>query len=244
MRLAVLSDIHGNADALAEVLADLKGQAPDAVVNLGDLYAGPLDVARTCDLLAGARIDLTVRGNHDRMLALGPRKPWDAAALPHLTQATLTALAALPATAVLGDVFLCHGTPQDDATFWLEQRSGRGLVRAPLARIEALAQGLAQRVLLCGHSHVARTVRLGDGRLVVNPGSVGCPGYQVPGTDPYAVCSGSNHAVYAVLDHGPAGWTVAHRQVPYDTAPAVALARARGFDDWAQVLATGWLGET
>jgi len=66
MRLAVISDIHGNADALAAVLADVRAAAPDVVVNLGDCFSGPLDVARTADLLAGAGIAVTVRGNHDR----------------------------------------------------------------------------------------------------------------------------------------------------------------------------------
>lgn len=241
MRLAVLSDIHGNADALAAVLADLRQAAPDSVVNLGDLYAGPLDVARTRDLLASAAITRTVRGNHDRMMALGPVKPWDQAALPYLDAATIRALGALPETAVVEDVFLCHGTPQDDATFWMEARSGRTLTRVPLAEIEARAEGLPQRVLLCGHSHVARSLRLGDGRLVVNPGSVGCPGYRVAGPEGYGVCAGSPHAAYAILDRGPAGWAVTFRQLPYDTAPAAARARAAGFDDWAQVLETGWL---
>jgi predicted phosphodiesterase len=43
MRVAVISDIHGNAFALEAVLADIDQQAPDAILNLGDHFYGPLD---------------------------------------------------------------------------------------------------------------------------------------------------------------------------------------------------------
>lgn len=49
MRLAVLADIHGNADALEAVRADLARQSPDLVVNLGDCLSGPLEVERTAE---------------------------------------------------------------------------------------------------------------------------------------------------------------------------------------------------
>jgi diadenosine tetraphosphatase ApaH/serine/threonine PP2A family protein phosphatase len=244
MRLAVLSDIHGNADALAAVLADVRAAAPDAIVNLGDCFSGPLDVARTADLLAAAGIAVTVRGNHDRSL-LDPANmdDWDRAALPGLDRATVDWLAALPATATLGDAFLCHATPQDDLSYWMEATPRGGpVIRADLASIEARATGIPQTLMLCGHTHVPRAVHLPDGRLIVNPGSVGCPGFHDPTPPiPHIMCTGTPHASYAILDRSGTGWTITHRLIPYDTAPAVALARQRGFDDWARVLATGWL---
>jgi putative phosphoesterase len=244
MRLAVLSDIHGNADALAAVLVDVRAAAPDAIVNLGDCFSGPLDVARTADLLDEVFITATVRGNHDRTL-LDPAMmdDWDRAAHPLLTHTTLDWLATLPATATLGDVFLCHATPQDDLAYWLEATPRGGPnIRAPLSYIEGRAQGIPQTLMLCGHTHVPRAVHLPDGRLIVNPGSVGCPGFYDPTPPvPHTMCVGTPHASYAILDHGPHGWSVTHRLIPYDTAPAVALAKSRGFDAWARVLATGWL---
>jgi putative phosphoesterase len=244
MRLAVLSDIHGNADALAAVLADVRTAAPDAIVNLGDCFSGPLDVARTAELLDEVFITATVMGNHDRTL-LDPAQmdDWDRAAHPLLTHNTLDWLASLPATATLGDAFLCHATPQDDLNYWLEatQRGGP-IVRAPLAYIQEHAQGIPQTLMLCGHTHVPRAVHLPDGRLIVNPGSVGCPGFYDPTPPiPHTMCTGTPHASYAILDQQWDRWHVSHRLIPYDTAPAVALAQQHGFDAWAQVLATGWL---
>jgi predicted phosphodiesterase len=244
MRLAVLSDIHGNADALAAVLADVGQAAPDAIVNLGDCFSGPLDVARTADLLAGAGIAVTVRGNCDRQLCdPALMESWDHAAYPHLPSATGAWLKTLATTAVFGDAFLCHATPMDDETPWLDEHPLEGPTRRKsLDWINGEAGLITQSLLLCGHTHTPRVVRLADGRLVVNPGSVGCPGYMSRvGPVPKPVCTGTPHASYAILDQGAHGWTVTLRLIPYDTAAAVTLARRRGFDDWARALATGWL---
>lgn len=243
-RIAVLADIHGNADALAAVLVDILDQAPDAVVNLGDCFSGPLDAARTAHLLAGANLTATVRGNHDRWLSdPNAMDEWDKRAHPHLSPETLVWLAALPATAVVDDAFLCHATPQDDLSYWLEAYTPDGTARrASLDKITARAKDIPQSLMLCGHTHVARAVRLADGRLVVNPGSVGCPGFtDHSAPSPRHVCAGTPHAAYAIVDRVGSTWTVSHRLVPYDTASAVARARAAGFTDWEQALGTGWI---
>jgi len=63
-RVAVLADVHGNAVALAAVLAELEREQPDAIVHCGDLTWGFLP-GETLDLLAGLDV-LFVRGNADR----------------------------------------------------------------------------------------------------------------------------------------------------------------------------------
>ena len=239
MRIAVLSDIHGNADALAAVMLDLAEQSPDQTFNLGDCFSGPLDVARTADLLAELNAS-TVRGNHDRALIGGAAHDlWDAAAAPFMPRAALDWIATLPQTLHQGAVFACHATPQDDATFWTEAMVGGKPERNSLAKIEALAGDIRAEVLLCGHTHVARSLRLGDGRLVVNPGSVGCPGFVDRDLNPaYVMSVGVPHASYAILDRSARGWTINLRQVPYDTTPAIA--RAADYPDWVAALGTGW----
>lgn len=95
-----------------------------------------------------------------------------------MTQAHLDWIRNLPETARLDDeVFLCHATPRDDNTYWTETLSADGIFHLkPLDEIEALADGIDATLLLCGHSHIPRAVQLSDSRLIVNPGSVGCPG--------------------------------------------------------------------
>jgi predicted phosphodiesterase len=242
-RLAVLSDIHGNADALTAVLADLLEFAPDLLINLGDIFSGPLDPAGTADLLDGVP-NLTIMGNHDRWLLDPARrdKGWEAYTFPKLDRNALGWLAGLPTGLAIDDVLACHGTPDSDTTYWLEEVTPDGEVRrAAPEQIADRITGREQRLYLCGHTHVPRVVALEDGRLVVNPGSVGLPAFHDDTPLPHRVCAGVPHASYMILDRRAAGWAATHRLVPYDPARMIALAESEGAADWAQALATGWV---
>jgi diadenosine tetraphosphatase ApaH/serine/threonine PP2A family protein phosphatase len=243
MRFAVIADIHGNADALESVLADIAGQGIAEIVNLGDHLGGPLEAGRTADILI-KRDMVSIAGNHDRYLLESPERKlgsWDRAALGQLTQSHLTWISRMPATAVYRDsVFLCHGTPRSDETYLLETvglHESTGL--ATQETILAAVQGVAFPVILCAHSHVARSIRLPDGRLIVNPGSVGCPAYFDPTPVPHRVESGSPDASYAIVEKTGAVWQTTFRQVPYDTRPMIDLAVSRGFPEWVMPLTEG-----
>ena len=67
MKIAVISDVHGNLLALQAVLADIARQGVDQTVNLGDLLSGPLQPFETAELLMAEAL-LTIRGNHERQL--------------------------------------------------------------------------------------------------------------------------------------------------------------------------------
>nr|WP_283818400.1 metallophosphoesterase family protein [Bradyrhizobium diazoefficiens] len=67
MRLAVISDIHGNLVALEAVLADIKARGADRTVNLGDCVTSPLWPKETFQALQQLSLP-TVRGNHDRWI--------------------------------------------------------------------------------------------------------------------------------------------------------------------------------
>ena len=71
MRLAIISDIHGNLLALETILADLRNRGADATVNLGDCVTSPLWPRETFELLQTLALP-TVRGNHDRWVADTP----------------------------------------------------------------------------------------------------------------------------------------------------------------------------
>ena len=65
MRFAAIADVHGNIAALEAVLADIAALGITDVVNLGDHVSGPLEAARTADLLM-ARDFPSIRGDQDR----------------------------------------------------------------------------------------------------------------------------------------------------------------------------------
>jgi diadenosine tetraphosphatase ApaH/serine/threonine PP2A family protein phosphatase len=98
-------------------------------------------------------------------------------------------------------------------------------------------------LILCGHTHIARAVRLGDGRLVVNPGSVGGPGFSYNVPFPHVIEAGTPAARYAILELISGSWSVTFRHVPYDHDAMAALARRNGDSEFASALATGWIRE-
>jgi diadenosine tetraphosphatase ApaH/serine/threonine PP2A family protein phosphatase len=245
MRFAAIADVHGNHLALEAVLADIQAQGVTEIVDLGDMASGPLDARKTMDRLM-ALDAVHVRGNHDRWLIDRPFEAmgaWERPAFPQLEAEHLDWLRTIPATAVYRDeVFLCHATPEDDNVYWLENVAPDGAMTcAPRDAIETTAAGISQSLILCGHTHTARAVRLRDGRLIVNPGSVGSPGYAYNVPHPHVVQAGTPDARYAILELTPAGWSVSFRHVPYDNSAMAELARANGDEEFASALATGWI---
>jgi len=224
LRFAAIADVHGNHLALEAVLADIRKQGVTAIVNLGDCFSGPLTAGKTAEVLLGLDA-LTVRGNHDRYLI--ERAPEamhvsDRAAHSELTDRHLEWLRGLPFSAnYLDEVYLCHATPTDDN--------------------EALAAGIDFPLILCGHTHIPRAVRLSDGRLIVNPGSVGCPAYDDDLPHYHKVEAGHPFASYAILEKVGDHWLPAFRQVAYDHMAMAELAAQKGREEWASGLATGWL---
>ncbi|WP_316234153.1 metallophosphoesterase family protein [Bradyrhizobium sp. SZCCHNR1098] len=243
MRFAAIADIHGNCDALAAVLADIASLGIDDVVNLGDHLSGPLAPIQTAEMLM-ARDFPSVRGDQDRHMIdrhrAGDLSRGDVRAL---RQEQVAWLAAQPATLLYRDeVFLCHAAPDDDAAFWLEGITEGDTPRpSNLASIEARAAGIDASLILCGHSHIPRIVRLGDGRLIVNPGSVGLPGYRISTPKRYHVQTGTPDACYAIAERRDGCWSLTFRDVPYDGTAMAALARRGGRPDWANAIATGWV---
>lgn len=242
MRLAVISDVHGNLLALEAVLADLRGRGVDATVNLGDCVAGPLWPRETFQSLASLALP-TVRGNHDRWIVDRPVDRLPAAgrfAHEALTEAERTALHALPATLTLdGDVLAVHGTPTDDSTYLTEESHDDRLI--PASRevlLSRLGPAVGRAVVLCGHSHRQSVTQVPGGCLIVNPGTVGCPAF----ADPPAASRlehRSPHSRYAILTRRGSRWSVELLALDYDWDEAARVANRNGFPRWAAALASG-----
>jgi putative phosphoesterase len=222
-RVAVISDVHGNAPALEAVLAELAALDVDLIVSCGDLLAGPLPV-ETAALLEplGDRIR-HVRGNADReVMAVydGGTSPFDGPThagkvIGERERALLDTFAPTIVLEVegLGGVCFCHGTPDSDEVILTYLTSDERLSAA-------LADAPAPTVI-GGHTHmqVDRTV---GGRRYVNAGSVGMPYEGTPG------------AYWALL--GP---DVEHRRTPYEIDVATAMILGSGMvgaDEFAGII--------
>ena len=224
MRLAVLSDIHGNLPALEAVLNDVQRRAVDEIVVLGDLADRtpfPLDVVQ--------RVTETnctvVRGNTDthllRMASGDAPEAWHSSlqfaplrwTLSHLNLDALDFIAGLPdEVEVIGPdgtkMRFVHGSP-DNASEGIYPR----LLRR---RFHEIVDELTESLLFCGHTHRPWFER-SDGKQIVNPGSVGQP------------FNNSNDAHYALVEWSNDKWHIQHRQVSYDVETVSSAFETSGY---------------
>jgi predicted phosphodiesterase len=249
MRIALVSDIHGNRWALGAVLDHIAGQNVDAIWNLGDILSGPLEPAATADMLMPLGL-ATIRGNHERQLLACEARPGNASdqfAFEHTEPRHRAWVEGLPtALAPRADIRMCHGSPRLDVETLLETVEGAALRPASLAEVEGRVADCTARLIVCGHTHVPRVVRPRDGRTIVNPGSVGLPGYDDQHPAPTAACpvyyvdNGCPHASYAIVWEAERGWDVSFHRVSYDWDAAARCADRNGRPDWAHALRTGF----
>jgi predicted phosphodiesterase len=249
MRIAFVSDIHGNLPALEAVLAELARAPVDAVVNLGDLVSGPLWPRETADRL----MDLgwpTMAGNHERqLLSLPPGRMGasDAFAAAALRSDQLDWLRSLPPSLHLPpDLWCVHGTPTSDLHYLMEttlpdygQHGSPGIRAANEAELRERIGAQRAALLACGHSHVPRLAQM-DAMPVVNPGSVGLPAYDDDHEHRHVVETGSPHARYARAECVDGSWSVQLCSVAYDHAAAARRAEANNRPDWAHALRSGF----
>jgi len=242
MRIALVSDIHGNLAALEAVAADIDRRGVDAVVNLGDNLSGPLLPRQTAQFLM-ARGWPSLAGNHDRaLLADDPalRSPADDHAHAELGAAEFAWLATLaPTRRWSPEVFLCHGTPTSDLEYFFETVEAGAIRLASAGEIEARRAGEGAAVIACGHTHMPRALRNAGGQLLVNPGSVGLPAYLDDDPPVHMVETGTTDARYAIIERTGDAWTAMLLSIPYDHRSMAALAARNGRCDWQQALLTG-----
>jgi predicted phosphodiesterase len=175
-RVAVLSDVHGNAPALEAVLAEVGQAEADLIVFGGDLTWGPLP-DETFELVRGLGARF-VRGNADRAVLENvsetEREQWMQA---HHTDELRDLLASFEEQVVvevdgLGPVRFCHGSPRTDEECVTPE--------TPEERVLEFSEGVAERVIVTAHVHI-QFDREVAGIRSVNAGSVGLPYEGRPG---------------------------------------------------------------
>jgi predicted phosphodiesterase len=212
-RIAVLSDVHGNATALAAVLDELTREEHDLIVFGGDLTWGaqPVETYQ----LASTLDALFVRGNADRVLIEGAEESERERWLQEQHTAAMRAFVGgfeeniVVEVEDLGAVRFCHGSPRSDEECVTPE--------TPDDRVREFSQGVPERLIVSAHVHI-QFDREVAGIRSINAGSVGLPYEGRPG------------AFWALL--GP---DVEFRTTDYDVERAAAAYRASGFPDAEQL---------
>jgi predicted phosphodiesterase len=216
MRIAVLADVHGNLPALRAVLAELDREPVDAIVVAGDVVAGAL-VREALELLATRPEPVHwISGNAEREAVAawdgaataddepGRAAAWSAKALDRRWR---DELASWPIALALDGVRFCHGSPRRDDEL---------LTRAtPDAVLRDVLGGVAEPLVVGGHTHQQIVRTLDYGPAYANAGSVGMPYEGRPGAFWLVVADGVPEL----------------RETTYDLDAAAAELRASGFPD-------------
>jgi predicted phosphodiesterase len=182
VRVAAISDIHGNLPALEAVLAEIDRETVDAIVVVGDLVTGPASV-EVFDRLAGLSTTVHfVHGNADRLVVEFEGEDnfgvdWSSERA-RLGDDRVAAIADWPLTVGLdvdglGRVLFCHAIPTADEPIFTRI--------TPDDEVEAMFGETDANVVAVGHTHMQFDRRLAGGLRVVNVGSVGMPYEGRPG---------------------------------------------------------------
>jgi len=219
MRLALISDIHGNYTALQAVLADIQRERIDSIVCLGDVATNGPEPKRVIAELQKLGCPC-ILGNHESALLdpmaavryqiapqLLPSLHWT---LAQLSKSELDYLRAFKATLPVrlddGATLLCyHASPLSNTDLLF--------ATTPVEELAELLAGNAAQFFAGGHTHL-QMLRQYEGMLVINPGSVGQPfrSFPLPGTAPSLL----PWAEYAILDSAQGAMSADLRRVPFD----------------------------
>lgn len=250
MRIAVVTDIHGNLAALQAVAHDIQRRGVDQVINLGDSVSGPLLPLHTARFLIASGW-LHLAGNHERQVLTHRPDQWSAAdayAHAQLGADELAWMASLqPNLAWREGIHLCHASPRSDLEYLLDTVEPAGLRLASADEVHQRLAGVTAALVLCGHSHHPRIVRTAAGpagpvgQLIVNPGSVGLPAFDDAQPHWHVVENGAPDARYAIVELVQGLWQASLLAVPYDHESMARLAEQRGQPDWAHALRTGYM---
>ena len=217
MKIAVLSDIHGNMEALAAVLPDMATKGVEKVFICGDLaMAGP-EPAVTVDFLR--KYDFTIiQGNTDEMIAQNIIPPNEimANALEYarkeLSDEQKEYLGSLPfshSEEIEGvKLLFVHGSPRRNNEDIMPSQSED--------KIAEMISGVKEHIIFCGHTHLPCGYQIKK-QTVINVGSVGRPFSETP------------EACYVTVNINKGEAEILHHFVPYDVETAARKLRNTGF---------------
>jgi len=234
MKLAVISDIHGNYVAFAAVLADLERAAPARVVCLGDAIQGgpqPAEVARglralACPVVMGNADDYLLKGTASDAEAVSPERQakmdavraWSLAQLSEADKAFIASFTPTVTDPLDGTRALLgfHGSPESFDHVLLPT--------TPEDEFQARLGPYAPSLMCGGHTHLQQVRRLGD-TFFFNPGSVG---FAYNAQQDEAGFQADPWAEYALLTVADGRLGLEFRRVPFDAAELRRVYRESG----------------
>jgi len=152
MRIAVISDIHGNLEAFRQVLTDIDQSKIDRIVSLGDSIGYGPEPEEVLNLVQSRNID-NILGNHERSILDETYRQYfmrgavdsTKQTMKFLTASSLLYLRSLPKTKTIDDALFVHGCPPESHTIYLNHLT--------ISEIADTFQSYTNRIAFSGHTH-------------------------------------------------------------------------------------------
>ncbi len=227
MKIAVLSDIHGNMQALEAVLVDIRANNCDKVFCLGDLaMAGP-EPQKVIDFVKKQTDWTVIQGNTDKMIAdftpeilkntekafpvMGHALADDVLFLSDDAKSFLKKLPAQKELNIDGvKVLFVHGSPRRNNEDILPDMS--------LEKVEEIIESTDADLIFCGHTHIPAGYQTSKKQTVVNVGSIGRP------------MTFDAKSCYCIAEFNNGEFSIEHRLLDYDREKAAEIMQSRAFD--------------
>lgn len=233
MKVAVISDIHGNLEAFREVLADIDKIGADSTICLGDLIGYGPNPEEVVQLLRSRSIP-SIMGNHELALARADFLDWfnetarESLVLSEklISVETRDWLRGLDATLVYEEALFVHGCPPDSITEYIFEWDDEGL--------EEIFSKMDKQICFVGHTHTLEAISFADATVRHHSLKEGI--FTLSCQAKYIICVGSvgqprdeynNNAKYALWD--TIQRSVEIRFVPYDISRTAKKIISLGF---------------
>ena len=229
MKIACISDIHGNKLALDNVLEDIKKEGATKILVLGDLAMGGYDPNYTIEKIFSLENVDIIQGNTDKLIvnysdemynSMHPKNPLMAGALKldvvEIKEKNKELLKNLPENKVVDidaiKILMAHGSPrrQDENIF----------ADTPLNEVEEMVKNSPCDLIFVGHTHIPCGFSLESGKTVVNAGSVG------------RSMTEDKMPIYLLMTVNSDGsFSFEHKKVKYDNKKVAEIIKNRNFEE-------------
>ncbi len=177
MKLAVISNIKSNINALKAVLQSIKNNNVDVVINLGDSFLGDIEPRQTYELIRESNF-INLCGDKDRyILEASLAQLQEDKTLNYtyndLGEDVLYWIQELPFEKLIGeDFYMVHGTYFNDMDSLLEEEINGKIVLREEKKILELTDNIKSKFIFCSNTSQARCINLSTGQVVISGGSV------------------------------------------------------------------------
>ena len=233
MKIALISDIHGNIEALEAVFQSIKDKNISEIYNLGDSLYGPLWPEETAQFIIRHNIK-SIMGNEDEdLIKNGHKNETEKYVLNQLSQSSMEWLRSLPKYYENDYITLFHGVPDDNKKYFLENICNGNIIIKSNEEIMEIIGNIKTKYIGFGHSHLERILTINE-QILINAGSVGWPAF-LDDAPEHKIETYNNFAKYVIINNE----NIEICNVAYNYKKASKKAMENNRNDWSKFIENG-----